>query len=326
MNDPHGEFRIIETIKTIVGVDPSGVELGIGDDAALCTPPKGQMVFCSDAMIEGTHFRLDWSSPEEIGHKALASCLSDIAAMNGKPLYALVSIGLRPDAPADFIQRFYNGAKALAARYGVAIVGGDLAKSATQIFIDVSIVGETSKPFKRSGANPGDLVVVTGRLGSAQAGLFNLQNSLVATLDPLRMAHVVPMPRFDVLTYLQTDGLVTSMIDISDGLASELHHVARASHCGFEIDRPFPDPHPEMKRLALEHKQNLIEWMLYGGESYELLFTVNPKLWGEQLRSFPELAELATVIGEAKDSSSGLWVTVDTKRQPLPDRGYNHFT
>lgn len=325
MKQSRGEFETIEVIKNLIGPSGPNVVLGIGDDAAVCNPPRGKMLLCNDALVENVHFRLEWSLPEEIGHKALATCLSDIAAMNGKPLYALVTLALRDGTPDEFVAGFYNGMKALAKRFDVSIVGGDLSKSRSEIFIDVTVVGETENAFKREGAKPGDFVVISGQPGRAAAGLWALQNSVPARLDPLRLAHVAPTPRFDLLPLLQDAGLVTSMIDVSDGLASELHHLARASNCGFIVDRALPAPHPEMKRLAMEHSLDLNKWSLFGGEAYELLFTVDPKRWASQIERHPQLNDLTTVIGQVTAPAHGIQIKAEGKTEPLPDRGWNHF-
>ncbi len=316
MADKKNEFAFIEQIKKIVA--PSGkpaslqVQTGIGDDAAVVTAPNLPLLFCSDAMVENTHFSLDWSQPEEIGHKALASCLSDIAAMNGQPLYALVSLALRPGLADEFVERFYSGLQALAERTNTIVVGGDTVASQTELFIDVSLIGCSPRPITRSGAKVGDLVAVTGILGSAHGALTALQAGNARNEIPrvLLDALLKPNPRFDVLTELSEPGLVTSLIDISDGLASELHHLARASACGFLINEYNLPIDPATRILANRLNECATTWAWSGGEDYQLLMTLDRTIWENHRPHLP--IPPVTIIGEVRPQTEGLL----RRRQP----------
>jgi len=156
-------------------------------------------------MVEGVHFDLAFASAFDLGHKALASCLSDIAAMNGMPLYAVISLALPPSLGEEFLREFYQGATQLARVFGVDIVGGDLSSSKNGIFVDVACIGETSEPLTRRGARPGDILAVSGFPGSAAAGLYAFQNLAIESRpSDLCRSHLRPMPRFDLLPALST--------------------------------------------------------------------------------------------------------------------------
>lgn len=326
---PPSEFALIERIRQKLGPDRADVRVGIGDDAAVVDGSALPLLLCSDAMVEGTHFRLEWSAPEALGHKALASCLSDIAAMNGEPLYALVSLALRPDLPKNFTERLYSGLSELAKRFDTQVVGGDLAASRQEVFIDVMLVGKTANPVTRAGARSGDLLLVSGHPGSAAAGLYILQSGRArdALTAPLLDAQLRPLPRFDVIRQLNIPGLMTAMIDISDGLASETHHLARQSNCGFVIDMSALPIHPAARQLAAAAGLNPYDWAWSGGEDYELLICVDRNLWHEHLRAHPETGALVTVIGEAVHRDHGVMVREkpDLPARPLTDTGWVHF-
>lgn len=278
-------------------------------------------------MIEGVHFDLLTISARELGHKAFASCLSDLAAMNARPLYCLVSLALprawsRNELLA-FVLDFYSGADSLLQSLRVDLVGGDLAASPHGLFVDVMCAGESSHPVTRSGARPGDWVAVSGTLGKSGAGFFALSKNL--PLSPrLRSAHLQPRPRFDALASLQTPpGLVTSMIDISDGLASELHHLSRCSRVGFRIESLKIPLEPEAIALAQAHSQDALEWALSGGEDYELLVTLRSELLE---REGLEAPAGFTRIGSVTSFDQGLaLVGPDGRTSPLLSSGYNHF-
>lgn len=305
---------MIQSIRNQVGAHGPRVEIGIGDDAAVVASPRGKLLLCSDAMVEGVHFDLAYASPEDIGHKALACALSDIAAMNGRPLYALFSLAIPQES--KFLDGFYRGATALARELGVDIVGGDLSKSKSGIFIDVMCVGESSAPRARTGAKAGDLLAVSGFPGASAAGLQALRARIDAAPE-LRAAHLRPRPRFDLLPVLSE--ACTAMIDVSDGLASEIHHLARESNVGFELDSTLIPLHPQVRELAQRLQADPLDWALGGGEDYELLVTLDPTKVARVPPGF-------TTIGRAISAERGVTINMaDGRIEPLPRSGYNHF-
>jgi len=313
-----GEFARIDMINARLGAPGPRVELGIGDDAAIVAPPKGKMLFCSDAMVEGVHFDLRTTNAQDLGHKVLAACLSDIAAMNGRPLYAVLSLALPAKLDDAFLEQFYEGAGGLARAVGADIVGGDLSSSPGGLFIDVALVGETTAPLTRAGAQPGDLVAVSGPLGASAAGLHVLRSGrpIAPGLAELVTKHRRPEPRFDRLPALA--GLCTALIDISDGLSSELHHLARHSKVGFEIDESKLPVSAPTKAYAASVGLDPLAWVLNGGEDYELLATFRaagatvPAGWH--------------VIGRATSTAGEVQLQrVNGRREELKPKGYRHF-
>ena len=322
---PKSEFDTIELIRSIVQTDDPRVLVGIGDDAAVCAPSNLPLLLCNDAMVENRHFRLDWISPSDLGHKALAATLSDIAAMNGRPLHAIIALGIRADMPDTFVRDFYTGMQALAASYQVTIVGGDLVSTTNEVFIDVTVVGQTSQPALRSGARPGDRLFVTGYPGLSAAGLAALEADAKQFSEAIE-SHLRPRPRFDVLPLLNSPGLLTSMIDISDGLSSEIYHLSEKSGCGFELDETAVPIHPEMQRLAMIQNKSALDWAWGGGEDYQLLFTIA----SDRLKAEPalktKLASIATEIGQAvEDQTVRVKRNANGKTETLPKAGWNHF-
>jgi thiamine-monophosphate kinase len=252
-----------------------------------------------------------------LGHKALAVSLSDIAAMGGMPKYGLISLGV-PESlwKHDFLDLFYEGWHELAAQFGVELVGGDISR-ADSFVIDSFVMGEGAKgkAFRRSGAKPGDIIFVTGELGGAALGLQLLESGLrLAENTPSAERNAMfrqlkPFPQITTGISLQQNGLVTSAIDISDGLSSDIHHVCDASGVGASIDS---DKLPIARGAALE-------MALEGGEDFELLFTVEPGRQSEAL----ELG--ASSIGTITDAAGVIELIKGSKRVKLPPRGFRHF-
>lgn len=215
----------------------------------------------------------------------------------------------------DFVDGFYEGARELAARVGCDVVGGDLSSSPNGIFVDVACYGETDQAILRSGAKPGDLVAVSGTPGASAAGLHSLKTE-AETTAALRKAHLRPEPRFDALTSSDFSVHCTSLIDVSDGLASELGHLAKNSNVGFEIMANSIPLHPDA--LAGFGRERSLEWALHGGEDYELLATFMPGA---------PIPPGFTVIGRATPAAEGMtMVQADGTRRTLRARGYDHFS
>jgi thiamine-monophosphate kinase len=279
-----GEFTLIERLMEVLGPAGmgagQGVIRGIGDDTAVLQNTPGTRLLAScDMMIEGRHFDLAYFSPRELGWKALAVNLSDIAAMGGRPRWVMVSLGLKPELKVTFVEEIYAGIAELASHFGVIIVGGDTCSSPERLVIDICILGEAyrSEVSYRSGASEGDLILVTGKLGSAAAGLALLRAGSKAEIggaEELRMAHLKPMPRIREASLLIRSGLVGAMNDISDGLASELHEIVQASGCGARIWAERLPISQEAASLARRMGAEPQDWALYGGEDYELLLTI----------------------------------------------------
>lgn len=330
------EFGFIAKIQEILGpsaTPASGARItkSIGDDAAVI---DDRTLFAADCMVEGIHFDLKLMPPEDVGYKAVAACLSDLAAMNGKPTAITLSLALPKDRAEKFIPKFYAGIKKLQAAlapYGVfEVIGGDLSASPGPIFIDVAALGLSTKPVYRSGAREGDIVAVSGHPGTSAAGLFAMQNwqTLREISGALMDAHTKPRPRFDLDV-----SRATSLIDISDGLASEALHIARASHVHLEIEAAKIPLHERAVALARRANKSALDWALDGGEDYELLatFPVPPGAAG------PALPAGFTAIGRvtapaplapapaAPEPARVTLIQPNGERLDLGLGGFNHF-
>jgi len=323
----HDELALLRGIQGVLGKPSSRVLLGIGDDAAVVAPPKGKMVATVDTMVEGVHFDLAYTNAFELGHKALAVNLSDMAAMGATPLYALVSVGLPQSTTEHFVEELYRGIRQLAKKYKVDIIGGNTVQSPSATVIDISLIGEANKTyFTRSGAKPGDLIAVTGFLGNSAAGLNCLKRlgrNNMDSLKALMTAHLLPEPRVKESLALLKTNAVTSMIDVSDGFARDLHHIAEQSKVGALIDEKRIPISPLALRGAEVVSGNARNWALFGGEDYELLFTFNPKKESAVKKA---LGKQLNIIGEVLPKKNG--VKLRDKQgdvAPLEPRGWNHF-
>ena len=293
-----GEFGFIDRIaaRTTSG---SGVVLGIGDDAAaIVSDPGLQTLITADMLVEGVHFDLSFTTPSELGRKSLAVNLSDIAAMGGKPRFALLSLAVPPGLSLEFLDAFMEGFISRAERYGVALIGGDTCASRAGFVVSVTLLGEQrpDRVIRRSGARPGDRVYVTGTLGDAALGLELLRRGERDGAAVNR--HLDPLPRTEAGLALAEAGVPTAMIDVSDGLLADLGHILRQSGCGatLALDR-LPLSAEYLDRIG-GMSQDRFALALSGGEDYELLFTAPAEREMELLELFAPLALAVTPIGE----------------------------
>lgn len=329
-----GEFGLIERLAgklADTGAEPAAgaVDFAIGDDASLLRlPPGTQLVTTIDALIEEVHFRRDWSRPEDLGWKALAVNVSDLGAMGARPLAALISVALPPDLPVSWIDRFYQGLGECAKHYGCPLVGGDTVRAPKHLALSVTALGSVpiGKAVRRAGAEVGDLLCVTGALGESGAGLELLQRSTTWKDEyaSLYQWHLRPQPPVGAGAALAEAGLPTAMMDLSDGLASDLRHLTRASGVGATVDAnllPISDP---TRQAAQELGVDPFRWTLFGGEDYQLLFTVPQNRFAEVAPTLAPLGVTATIIG--KITTCGLKLQLpDGTTQDLRPEGFHHF-
>lgn len=313
------EFEFIKNIKKKYSLDL------VGDDCAVLPQNvESDLLISTDLLVEEIDFRLDWTTPEFLGHKALAVSVSDIAAMGGTPEWALLSVGI-PEAlwSAKFLDRFYDGWHDLANRFGVKLAGGDISRTPSKLVIDSTVGGAVPKgeAILRSGAKVGDSIYVTGPLGGAAAGLRLLNQGAKfggGSNDQLLRKQLAPDSRVEVGRRLRESGTVTSMIDLSDGVSSDLAHICRASNVGAVIrvnDLPF-----EGDVMAVAGSVDaMLDLALNGGEDFELLFTA-PQEKISQL-NFDDIFH----IGEITESSGIVELERDSVREVLPPGGYRHF-
>jgi thiamine-monophosphate kinase len=321
------EKKLIRRIRRLALGPPLGrlsVVAGIGDDCAvLRVPPGHDLLVTTDFSIENVHFRRDWHAPELVGRRCLTRGLSDIAAMGGEPRAAFLSLAFAADVPQKWVDRFLKGLLDLAQEFKVPLAGGDTAQSPTGIQADIVVVGSVprGKAVLRSGAKPGEQIYVTGELGGAAAALARL-----AELKPVeaesprnvsgrfsRQRH--PQARVAVGQSLRRRGLASAMIDLSDGLSTDLEHICQESHVGAEIEAeaiPRAKAGPGKKRVALD-------LALHGGDDYELLFT-SPAAVPAQIAGVR-----VTRIGRTLQSTGMRLIDADGQRHPLQAAGWEHF-
>ncbi|HSH00488.1 MAG TPA: thiamine-phosphate kinase [candidate division Zixibacteria bacterium] len=327
------EFALIDRIAAICGSTANAqVEIGIGDDAAVITNPPGlSTVLTTDALIETVHFKRSWIKPDDLGYRAIAVNASDIAAMGGVPICALVSLHLPGTLPVADLDSLFHGMHAAMQTFGGTVAGGNLARVPELLVVDITMVGHvrSGHTVRRRGARPGDRIYVTGTLGGAAAGreLLGRGDSVLIT----EFAHLVdryrrPTARVAVGRVLAEKGLASAMIDISDGLAGDLSHICEQSRTGAVIhwtDLPAAD---SLSACADALGADPGEWMLSGGEDFELLFTTAPAN-GKAIAALEQSLEVPlTWIGEIVEESRGLTLLGrDNQSRQLTPRGWDHF-
>ena len=319
-----GEFGLIELIRDTVGkATRHDLIVGIGDDTAAWSTDKSIQLGTTDILIQNVHFTLDVATWRELGWKALSVNISDIAAMGGKPSFAMVSLGLPPETEVDNVVELYLGMKEIASKFDVDIVGGNVSK-APVVIIDVSLIGEAAGALlTRSAAAAGDQIAVTGYLGLSAAGLKLLKSKRKLdskTTAFFREHHLRPRPRVAEGQVLVQHG-VRAAIDISDGLLSDLAHICQASRVGAKVWISKMPIHP---LLRLAFKKEWLKLALSGGEDYELLFTARSEVIAK-LKDI--MLSPVTVIGEIVSDSPGQVTLVDEKGEAVNwDKvGWDHF-
>ena len=328
-----GEFGLIEQIKKLVHQPNPELLVGIDDDAAAIKISDHQILLLStDALVEGIHFDLSYFSFYQLGWRAMAVNLSDIAAMGGRPKFALVSLGLPPHLSVESVIEFYRGLKTLGDEFQTQIIGGDTTRSPDRVFISVAIVGEVAaeKLTRRSGAKIGDAIFVTGNLGGAAAGLKVLKSGDIRLKEKFLVVaekHLSSRPRVHEAQFLVEHFPIHAMIDISDGLASEVNHICRLGGVGamiFENQIPIA---AETGKVAKHFKEHALEYALYGGEDFELLFTAPAEIKKELPKKFYQKFGMpCSQIGLIRDASEGIKLEhADGSVSPLTRKGYDHF-
>jgi len=330
-----GEFALIERARTLLGneSDPR-VLVGIGDDTAALQPTQGKILLVTcDTQVEGTHFRRDRMSAHDLGRRAAAVNLSDIASMGGAPTFALVSLSLPPDFPLSDFDDLFRGIGDQFRAFSAKVVGGNLASTAGGLVLDITLLGEVApnQILTRSGARPGDRICVTGSLGASAAGLRAIERfgEAAETFFPeLVRAHRLPSPRVLEGQEIARSGIATAMIDVSDGLAADLLHLCDASRVGAVVHMERVPVCRELLPAAERLGESPEILALSGGEDYELLFTARagPET-DETLRQIADACGVAlTIIGETVPKEEGTWIVhPDGRRTPLTAQGWNHF-
>jgi len=321
-----GEFGLIERIRQR-SADGPGVVRGIGDDTAVLELPAGhQLLTSTDLLIEEIHFRLDWTDLYDLGRKAVAVNLSDIAAMGGTPRFLYLGLACPSNTEVADLEALLEGVLAETAQYGVTLTGGDTCRSPGPWMLAVTVEGSApaGRAVTRQGARPGDLVMVSGTLGDSALALRLLQEGL--TPDPaLLERHHRPTPRIELGRLLAEAGLASAMIDISDGLAADLEHILQASSVDAVIDSTqLPLSTAFQHHLAGDGDAR--ELALHGGEDYELLFTLAAADLERAQALAAQLGLPLTPVGRVRAGSGNLYRQDGAgPERPILVRGYDHF-
>lgn len=316
------ERELISFLRREFGGPARGVVVGIGDDAAVLRQVRNRLLLTTDLLIEDVHFTTDRHPPVLLGRKALNVNLSDIAAMGGQPLFALLGLGLRSGITERWVEEFSSGLKQAAREAGVTVVGGDVS-AARKICLAVTVVGEGEKAVLRSGAKHGDGIFVSGYLGDAAAGLRLLQRGYEPrkrrSFDPLFRAFLDPRPQIALGRMLARRNLASAMIDTSDGLSVDLYHLCQESGVGAVIELEALPISASLRRLG----EDPIDFALHGGEDYQLLFTVPPAKESEVIKLGRKF--FLSRIGRITREKTICVVDARGRKRLLPTRGYEHL-
>jgi thiamine-monophosphate kinase len=331
-----GEFGLIERLTKGIRIKNSSTLQGVGDDAAVINFGGRCVVFSTDLLTEGVHFNLMYVPLKHLGYKAMVVNLSDIYAMNARPRQIAVSLAVSNKFSVEALEELYSGMYLACDKYGVDLVGGDTTSSLTGMTISIGVLGEAKQEdlVYRSGAKPGDLLCVTGDLGGAYMGLqllerenevFKVNREMQPQLggyDYILERQLKPEARADIVDAFEKMKLKpTSMIDISDGLSSEILHLCKNSNVGCRLNEKDIPMDNQTKKMAAELNINPLVAALNGGEDYELLFTIPPEEYGK-IKNDPDF----TVIGIMTEASEGAnLLTSGGSVIPLQAQGWNHM-
>ena len=329
------ERDIIKRISQLVGKDCVGLVQGIGDDCAVIEKcDETVWLLTMDTLVESVHFDCAFHPPEQLGRKAVSVNVSDITAMGGKPVFALLSLGLPTGFDSQWLDRLCDGIINACRDYGCLLIGGDTVCSPDGIALTLTVIGEMKKHqvIYRHGARAGDTVWISGPLGYGAAGLDLFQSGNLADIaefSPLMEVHLNPQARTDLAPLLADSGLVHAMMDLSDGLATDLSHLCKQSKVGARIMADQLPGYAELAAAATLLKQDQLDWMVSGGEDYELLFTADPAdsetLLQLTAKNNLTIYPVGTII-------EGQGVTLIGKQKGIPDneenisyQGFDHF-
>jgi thiamine-monophosphate kinase len=330
-----GEFGLIERLTKKIKLFNENTLLGPGDDAAIINSSK-EILVSSDMLVEGIHFDMAFTPLKHLGYKSVIVNISDIYAMNGTPKQITVGLAISSKYTLEAIEEFYDGILLACEKYKVDVIGGDITSCINGLTISITAIGEAKKKeiVKRSGAKENDLLITTGDLGGAYMGLNVLQRekevwksnpNMQPELDNYNYIlerQLKPEARRDVIEFLKKCNVIpTSMIDISDGLASEVFHICTSSNVGCQLYEEKIPIDPQTYQTSMDFNTNPTVSALNGGEDYELLFTINQKDY-ETIKNDPNL----TVIGHITKKSQGInLIGNGNTSTPLQAQGWNHF-
>jgi len=328
-----GEFALIACLQQrLHSTAPVHLMRGIGDDCAVLRPAAGMdLLLTTDTQEDGVHFRRDWSTPQDIGWRCLAVNVSDIAAMGGAPLGAVIALSIPATLHVAFIEALYDGIQELATAYDCPVIGGNVSKASGHVSVTITVLGEVpaGHGVYRSGAQVGDEIWVTGDLGGAKAGLEVLLHpdrvtslSTAAVLQRYRR----PRPRLREAQYLRQHGVLHSLIDLSDGLSSDLAHICTESGVGAELEAAHIPMSEEVRHVAHALQMAPLTLALHGGEDFELCLTAPAGALASLQNVFVAQFQCPLVrVGIIQPGSGVTQRLPDGTQQPLSARGYDHF-
>lgn len=329
-----GEFGLIERIKSKFSFSHRDIIKGIGDDASVTRIRDGRLLLStSDTLIEDVHFDLRFIPAYSLGKKALAVNISDIAAMGGIPRFFLISLGIPPEISVEFIDEFMSGLQEAARSFQTYAVGGDTSFSPEKLIINITVLGEIFPGYEtyRDNANIGNQIFVTGTLGDSALGLEILMSrndlSMVEErFNGLVERHYGPTPRVTEGRLIAENRIASAMIDVSDGLISDLGHICRESKVGAKIRLEKLPLSEAFQQYCREVTDNPMDLPLNGGEDYELLFTVDKRNVDTLNKIRPRLQTKVTQIGEIVEQAKGITVLNDSgQRYTVKRKGFDHF-
>lgn len=331
MKHPFSERELIAAIRGNVLEAGDDIVQGIGDDCAVFRQQGGQLALVTtDTLVDAVHFDSRWHPPRLLGRKAAAVNVSDIAAMGGSPRFALLSLAIPATLDRDWLDLLLSGFLSSLQEHSTMLIGGDTVKSGRDAMLSVTIIGGAAAETVcyRSGARVGDQVWVSGYIGEAAAGL-HLCRQGVAVNEPrwerLLKAHLDPVPQVALGKVLAASGLVHAMMDISDGVATDLAHICAASGAGAEISADALPISEQTKEAAARFNRSARDWALTGGEDYQLLFTASPAAQADLERLvWQETGQTVRPIGRIV-AGSGVVLRLDDKRLDITYQGYDHF-
>ncbi len=328
-----GEFALIDRLQRFLQA-PSGSQVvkSIGDDCAVLQPSaESELILTTDSQEEGVHYRMDWSTPEDIGWRCLAINVSDIAAMAGRPLGAVVALSLPPTLEVAFVDGLYTGMQDLAREMACPIIGGNMTKTTGRVSVTITVLGEVPKgqAIYRSGARPGDEIWVTGTLGGAKAGLEALLNP--DAMAGVSTAHALacyrrPQPRLREAQFLRQRATLNSLLDLSDGLSGDLRHICEASGVSAQIEADAIPMHDDTRGIAHALQADPLSYALHGGEDFELCFTAASGQIERIRADFEQRFNRSLVRVGTVGAGAGVTLKqADGSEAVLPARGYDHF-
>ena len=332
-----GEFGLINRINNLLkqkGLFAEGTVLGVGDDASAVQPKEGfELLISCDSIVEGRHFLSGFMNFYDVGRRAMTVNISDIGAMGGSPLYALVSLGLKSDMMVNDVEDMYKGFLAELNPFHAAVIGGNITKVESSTFIDITLIGEIKKGniVLRSTARVGDTILVTGNPGEAAAGLELLLHSSpkkIPSDHPLVKAHISPNHRAREGHAVASSRYATAMIDTSDGLLADLAHICSESGVGAELNRRDLPISSALKDAATQNKKDPYELCTGDSDDYELVMTCPPENVEKIKDIIGKISDVPVSVIGTITNEAGIfcWILPDGSRQCFTPEGWDHFS